>query len=92
MDLNVDLDVDHAVDFDNDDMPRAVENAIRGCGPCSPEPAAAGGGVQWFSRHLFAAFIFVTFLFATFIFAACIFAAFIFAASILQVWKMSSWR
>ena len=46
MDLKVDLDVDHAVDFDNGNMPRAVENAIRGCGPCSPEPEpAAGGGV-----------------------------------------------
>ena len=42
MDLKVDLDEDH----DNGNMPRAVENAIRGCGPCSPEPEpAAGGGV-----------------------------------------------
>ena len=27
-------------------MTRAVENAIRGCGPCSPEPEAAAGGMQ----------------------------------------------
>ena len=27
-------------------MFRAVENAIRGCGPCRPEPEPAGGGVE----------------------------------------------
>ena len=44
MDLKVDLDEDH----DNGNMPRAVENAIRGCGPCSPEPEpGTGGGMQW---------------------------------------------
>ena len=27
-------------------MCRAVENAIRGCGPCRPEPEPAGAGVE----------------------------------------------
>ena len=50
VDLDVDIDVDLKVDFDNGiNMTRAVENAIRGCGPCSPEPEPrTGGGKKWF--------------------------------------------
>ena len=45
-DVDLDLDLDNDMDLNNDYASRAVENAIRGCGPCSPEPEPAGGGVQ----------------------------------------------
>ena len=55
-DVDLDLDLDGDMDLDNDYASRAVENAIRGCGPCSPDPEPAGGGghlqyVVFFSKE-----------------------------------------
>ena len=47
LDLDQDYNLDLYMDLNNDYVSRAVENAIRGCGPCSPEPEPAGGGGQY---------------------------------------------
>ena len=72
-DVDLDLDLDNDMDLNNDYASRAVENAIRGCGPCSPDPEPAGGGAQdcfSFPHHQFTVYIcYIIFstLFATYI-------------------------